>query len=90
MHIDISSEEHVPPFMGGMEATGLVRSYELHKGLNPIPIIALTAHATGCLNVCSSCALVNGDQERCLQPGMASCFPSMLIIANANLELPLL
>ena len=34
------------PFMGGMEATELIRSYEMHKGLTPTPIIALTAHAS--------------------------------------------
>ncbi|KAG1856985.1 hypothetical protein DFJ58DRAFT_783872 [Suillus subalutaceus] len=33
------------PFMGGMEATELIRAYEMHKGLLRIPIIALTAHA---------------------------------------------
>ncbi|KAG5221388.1 two-component histidine kinase Le.nik1 protein [Salix suchowensis] len=31
---------------GGMEATELIRSYEMHTGLSPTPIIALTAHAT--------------------------------------------
>jgi osomolarity two-component system sensor histidine kinase NIK1 len=46
------------PFMGGMEATELIRSYEMHKSLIPIPIIALTAHA------------MIGDRERCLQAGM--------------------
>ncbi|KAF9448757.1 hypothetical protein P691DRAFT_668846 [Macrolepiota fuliginosa MF-IS2] len=46
------------PFMGGMEATELIRSYEMHKSLTPIPIIALTAHA------------MIGDRERCLQAGM--------------------
>jgi osomolarity two-component system sensor histidine kinase NIK1 len=46
------------PFMGGMEATELIRSYEMHKGLTSIPIIALTAHA------------MIGDRERCLQAGM--------------------
>lgn len=46
------------PFMGGMEATEVIRSYEMHKGLTAIPIIALTAHA------------MIGDRERCLQAGM--------------------
>ncbi len=34
------------PFMGGMEATELIRAYEVHNTLPPIPIIALTAHAS--------------------------------------------
>ena len=34
------------PFMGGMEATELIRSYEMHKSLTRTPIIALTAHAS--------------------------------------------
>ena len=34
------------PFMGGMEATELIRAYETHNSLTPIPIIALTAHAS--------------------------------------------
>ncbi|ESK85322.1 protein-histidine kinase [Moniliophthora roreri MCA 2997] len=46
------------PFMGGMEATELIRSYELSNDLEPVPIIALTAHA------------MIGDRERCLQAGM--------------------
>jgi osomolarity two-component system sensor histidine kinase NIK1 len=46
------------PFMGGMEATELIRAYEKQTGLSPTPIIALTAHA------------MIGDRERCLQAGM--------------------
>ncbi|EPQ52996.1 hypothetical protein GLOTRDRAFT_45993 [Gloeophyllum trabeum ATCC 11539] len=46
------------PFMGGMEATELIRAYEMHNGLPRTPIIALTAHA------------MIGDRERCLQAGM--------------------
>jgi osomolarity two-component system sensor histidine kinase NIK1 len=34
------------PFMGGMEATELIRSYETSKNLPRTPIIALTAHAS--------------------------------------------
>ena len=34
------------PFMGGMEATELIRAYETHNNLAPVPIIALTAHAS--------------------------------------------
>ena len=34
------------PFMGGMEATELIRSYEMHRGLSPTPIIALAAYAS--------------------------------------------
>ncbi|KAG6915220.1 hypothetical protein DXG01_012665 [Tephrocybe rancida] len=39
--IDVS----VMPFMGGMGATQLIRSYEIHRGLSVTLIIALTAHA---------------------------------------------
>ncbi|KIN99259.1 hypothetical protein M404DRAFT_155633 [Pisolithus tinctorius Marx 270] len=46
------------PFMGGMEATELIRAYEARVGLLRTPIVALTAHA------------MIGDRERCLQAGM--------------------
>ncbi|KAJ7599415.1 hypothetical protein C8J56DRAFT_1000597 [Mycena floridula] len=46
------------PFMGGMEATELIRQYEEYNNLSRIPIIALTAHA------------MIGDRERCLNAGM--------------------
>lgn len=41
MKMDVSM-----PYMGGMEATELIRVYELHDGLPRTPIIALTAHAS--------------------------------------------
>lgn len=34
------------PFMGGMEATEHIRRYETARGLEHVPIIALTAHAS--------------------------------------------
>jgi len=67
------------PFMGGMEATELIRSYEAHKTLGSTPIIALTAHASESKvglwvdDVASErdfFLLVIGDRERCLQAGM--------------------
>ena len=47
------------PFMGGMEATELIRQFEMQEGLMPTPIIALTAHA--------SMSLVIGYMGKCLQ-----------------------
>jgi len=63
------------PFMGGMEATELIRAYEMHNSLPPVPIIALTAHASECRPLlCLVCfadaSVVIGDRERCLQAGM--------------------
>ena len=58
------------PFMGGMEATELIRSYEMHRGLAPTPIIALTAHA------------MIGDRERCLQAGMDDHITSTVFFAS--------
>ena len=34
------------PFMGGMEATELIRAFEQNDSLERTPIIALTAHAS--------------------------------------------
>jgi osomolarity two-component system sensor histidine kinase NIK1 len=68
------------PFMGGMEATELIRAYEMHNNLPPIPIIALTAHASAYPIifireiafgfVTFRHLLVIGDRERCLDAGM--------------------
>lgn len=33
------------PFMGGIEATSIIRKYEDSNSLERVPIIALTAHA---------------------------------------------
>jgi len=34
------------PIIGGMEATELIRSYEMHHNITPTPIIAVTAHTS--------------------------------------------
>ncbi|KAG8770823.1 hypothetical protein FRC12_004027 [Ceratobasidium sp. 428] len=46
------------PFMGGMQATEIIRAFELDEGIRRTPTIALTAHA------------MIGDRERCVQAGM--------------------
>lgn len=63
------------PFMGGMEATEHIRAYEMQHGLDRIPIIALTAHASTLRHEVSIfrshiITPVIGDRERCLQAGM--------------------
>jgi CheY-like chemotaxis protein len=45
------------PFMGGMEATELIRAYEAEHLLERTPIIALTAHASRSSSFCDGCAL---------------------------------
>lgn len=47
------------PEMDGFEATTQIREWEQHASRDPIPIIALTAHATP------------GDREHCLSSGMS-------------------
>ena len=46
------------PFMGGIEATTIVRKHEEDNDLERVPIIALTAHA------------MLGDREKCISIGM--------------------
>jgi osomolarity two-component system, sensor histidine kinase NIK1 len=70
------------PFMGGMEATELIRAYEMHNGLPPVPIIALTAHASKhyfwfyMIRQLTFLSVI-GDRERCLQAGMDDHITSM-------------
>lgn len=66
------------PFMGGMEATELIRAFEAEQNLERTPIIALTAHASESLDANNPLVpysnhlflVVIGDRERCLQAGM--------------------
>jgi hypothetical protein len=65
--------------MGGMEATELIRFYEMHKSLSSTPIIAFAAHASAypTLNMCNffvdqTVSLVIGNRERCLQAGSSA------------------
>lgn len=46
------------PVMGGVEATVIIRDFEVQNGLERLPIVALTAHA------------MLGDREKCIQAGM--------------------
>jgi osomolarity two-component system sensor histidine kinase NIK1 len=48
------------PFMGGEQATQIIRKFEQDNGLERLPIVALTAHA------------MLGDREKCLQAGMGA------------------
>ena len=61
------------PFMGGMGATGLVRSCEVRTGLAPIlvPILALCVPLR-CARTATRFPLVIGDCEQCLQAGIVN------------------
>ncbi|KAF8805463.1 hypothetical protein BYT27DRAFT_6666787 [Phlegmacium glaucopus] len=76
INLSISFRYVSMPFMGGMEATELIRSrsYEMHKGLAPITD---SYHRIDSSHLMIHCTLrrlmvfsVIGDQERCLQAGM--------------------
>jgi osomolarity two-component system sensor histidine kinase NIK1 len=53
MQMDVSM-----PFMGGMEATELIRAWEMQSGVRRTPIIALTAHASAYSRVFSWAILI--------------------------------
>jgi len=81
------------PFMGGMEATELIRAYEMHNNLPPTPIIALTAHASAfpfyaeimSRLITFPIITVIGDRERCLDAGMVCpTWPSTHFSGDAN------
>ena len=54
------------PVMDGLEATARIRKQEETEGLSPLPIIALTAHAT------------NGFMAKCFSAGMNLCLTKPL------------
>lgn len=51
------------PMMDGFECTLAIRDWERDQGLDPMPIVALTANA------------MPGDRERCLEGGMNEHLP---------------
>ncbi len=57
-HYDLILMDENMPVMNGTEATKQIRIYEANNGLQPTPIIALTANA------------LKGDRERFLEAGM--------------------
>jgi PAS domain S-box-containing protein len=63
------------PGMNGFEATQLIREYERREGLDPTPIIGVTAHALA------------GDRERCLAAGMDDYLSKPFAPAELNAKL---
>ena len=77
------------PFMGGMEATELIRAYEGEHHLERTPIIALTAHASVYYisrqyESSLTTPTVIGDRERCLQAGMDDHITSKHLLKSVN------
>lgn len=57
-HYDLILMDLHMPSLDGLEATGLIRADERRRGLSPVPMVALTAHA------------MEEFRERCLDVGM--------------------
>jgi len=60
------------PEVDGYEATRLIRAEECRIGAMPVPIIALTAHAT------------TGDRTRCRQSGMQDYLPKPVVAKDLS------